>query len=162
MRKMFRNGDIALNDFMSKAIHRDEMPELWSELDNELAAWVVNTQKPLKPVDALKIDIDSGIRPQKMEFQCHTISVAEHIDDVQAGIFFQIYVISTTPMVPDGTPGISPALLSYIDDQGRRRTARMIEGTSAILNPRRTHSMTYYGHSPLIALRSVIRAKARP
>lgn len=98
-------------------------------------------------------EFDSGVRVGKFELQTHSVSVHEHTDDVVSPSYFGIVVLNTT------TRGIKYAYDSRATFTGygvKGKYKRELEfGRLMVFNPRKPHSLTYYGEVATLALFSV-------
>lgn len=96
----------------------------------------------------------SGVLPGKFELQTHTVSVHEHTDDVGAPWYFGLVVLNTT------TRGVKYSYdsIARFTGYGRRGkyTRELTVGRLMAFNPRKPHSLTFYGEVPTIALFSVV------
>lgn len=96
----------------------------------------------------------AGVLPGKFELQTHTVSVHEHTDAVIAPWYFGLVVLNTT------TRGVR-----YSYDHRARFTGYGVRGKYAremefgrlmVFNPRKPHSLVFYGDVVTVALFSVV------
>lgn len=159
----FKSAEYQHNAFINKESSKLEIPAIWQRMDDALAGYLDETYGssarrlvPLQATHRRASFLDSGMRADSVDFQFHTISVDAHTDDVQAGRFFQVYVLSETLVCEPGTQGLNSSKLVYYDERGKQCSAYLPEGSSVVINPRRSHSLTYFGLSPLLALRTLV------
>ena len=98
-------------------------------------------------------EFESGVRAGKFELQTHSVSVREHTDDVVSPSYFGIVVLNTT------TRGIKysyDSLATFTGYGVRGKYTRELEvGRLMVFNPRKPHSLSYYGEVVTLALYSV-------
>ncbi len=91
------------------------------------------------------------IPPESFELQTHTISVHEHTDSVR-DFEFGIYVLKCLPVVR--TAYESRTQFTFYRE--RHKSIRFLnEGDCITFNPRKPHSMTYFGDAATFMLFSV-------
>ena len=134
------------NEFLSTAYDQDKYPVFFDAVQQGL--------------DHLGFSLNggklygSGVLPGKFELQTHTVSVREHTDDVVAPWYFGLVVLNTT------TRGVRYSYdpIASFTGYGMRGkyTREMVFGRLMVFNPRKPHSLTFYGEVPTIALFSVV------
>lgn len=92
---------------------------------------------------------DSSIGRKNIEIQWHQASVEEHTDDVCMA-FFKMVVLGLK-RAADTQFDIRP-VFNYYDYHGKNRSMRLQAGDVVIFNPRKNHSMIYYGAEYMVAM----------
>lgn len=133
------------NEFTSPQYEQDEFPLFFDAVRDGVAHLGFELSSGR--------EFDSGVRVGKFEVQTHSVSVREHTDDVVSPSYFGIVVLNTT------TRGIKYSYDSHATFTGygvRGKYTRELEfGRLMVFNPRKPHSLTYYGEVVTLALFSV-------
>jgi hypothetical protein len=100
---------------------------------------------------------DAAIPGGFFEIQWHDHSVEEHSDDVVAPTFFcaipfEVDKVSKSKFTQ------SPKL-TYFGGDGKKKSTRMDESELIIFNPRKKHSLDYYGRDVKLIIFSVEKLK---
>lgn len=99
---------------------------------------------------------DSSIGIKNVEIQWHQASVEEHTDDVELALFK--LVVLGLKRAADSQFDIRP-VFSYYDYRGKKHSERLNSGDVVIFNPRKKHSMVYYGAEYIVAMVDVYRKR---
>lgn len=104
-----------------------------------------------------------AVPPGMFELQRHNASVRPHEDDVPRGLYFALCVCNSEEPERDTLRhremGGTDNEFEFFNPSGRKCTAILHPGTVCIFNPRRTHSVTYYGNRDTLALVTVQRKR---
>jgi len=93
-----------------------------------------------------------------VEFQKHQLSVQEHTDDVTSGNFFGCVVVDLHQKVESTFVSGFP-LFNYYDETGKKRSFEMGVGDMIIFNPKKKHSVVWFGMDYTVALFDVRKMK---
>lgn len=93
----------------------------------------------------------------QFELQTHERSVNPHTDLVPKGEYFGLYPVGGKVLVKDSTYEYSTELTFYEDQ--RKETKKLVTGELIIFNPRKLHSLTYYGEATTFMLFSIYKRK---
>jgi hypothetical protein len=100
---------------------------------------------------------DAAIPGGFFEIQLHDHSVEEHSDDVVAPAFFCVIPFAVNK-VSKSKFTQSPKL-TYFGGDGKKKSTRMDESELIIFNPRKKHSLDYYGLDVKLIIFSVEKIK---
>jgi hypothetical protein len=100
---------------------------------------------------------DAAIPGGFFEIQWHDHSVEEHSDDVVVPTFFCVIPFEVNK-VSKSKFTQSPRL-TYFDGDGKKRQTRINESELIIFNPRKKHSLDYYGLDAKLIIFSVEKFK---
>jgi hypothetical protein len=100
---------------------------------------------------------DAAIPGGFFEIQWHDHSVEEHSDDVVAPAFFCVIPFAVNK-VSKSKFTQSPKL-TYFGGDGKKKSTRMDESELIIFNPRKKHSLDYYGLDVKLIIFSVEKIK---
>lgn len=151
---LFESGkSLCINEFTNMEYPSSDFPLIWKEMD-----WLI--EYPFKaPAKGEKtIGTGLGITPGYIDFQLHDVSIEAHTDDVISGIYFQLVVLSLDDCGGSEYLEKRPTM-SYFTPEGKKVTTKLDEGSSLVFNPRKLHSVVYYGYKYLVAIRSVVKCK---
>jgi hypothetical protein len=150
---LFKSNQLHQNEFTNREYDMTIFPEIWSYMNSALDYHFITAPKRENR------NWDSMISDSCIDFQRHDTSIDEHTDDVSKGIFFQMITLAL-----DECTGISAfydkhPLFCYYGVDGRKYKTRLDFDQSIVFNPRKPHSMIYFGYKYTVALRSVIKVK---
>ena len=104
-----------------------------------------------------------AVPPGMFELQRHNASVRPHEDDVPLGLYFALCACNSEEPERDTLRqkeiGDTYNVFEFFNPSGRKCTATLYPGTVYIFNPRRTHSVTFYGNRDTLALVTVRRKR---
>lgn len=153
IKTLFSSGGYEKNEFNNSAVYKDDLPSLWKTMNEHLTSMIA-ASKQRAGINYLNIPVGY------IDLQWHTRSINEHTDDISPGEFFQLFVLSTFKAKEfiDSYVETEPHF-HYYDERGKKKTTCLDSGKSVIFNPRKPHSVVYYGESYLVACRTVVRKK---
>lgn len=103
------------------------------------------------------------VPPGMFELQRHNASVRPHEDDVPRGLYFALCVCNSEEPERDTLRakemGDSENEFAFYGSAGKKRICELKPGTVCVFNPRRTHSITFYGNRDTLALVTVRRKR---
>ena len=104
-----------------------------------------------------------AIPPGMFELQRHNASVHPHEDDVSRGLYFALCVCSSEQPERDtlrtGERGDTSNRFEFYGPNGRKSLVELWPGVVYVFNPRRTHSITFYGNRDTLAIVTVRRKR---
>lgn len=104
-----------------------------------------------------------AVPPGMFELQRHNASVRPHEDDVPRGLYFALCVCNSEEPERDTLRnkemGDAENDFAFYDPRGRKHIADLRPGFVCVFNPRRTHSITFYGNRDTLALVTVRRKR---
>lgn len=134
-----------INEFMNTAREISSVPGLLEMIDEHLEG-VYTTVLNRKTQG---IGVPSG----QFELQKHDISVEPHTDDVDVGLHFGMYVVDTELSSRGGTGFTKSPSFSYFDPIDNCKKEKILNpGSLVVFNPRKKHSVVYYGYSYTVML----------
>ena len=97
-----------------------------------------------------------GVPEGRFVLQKHDISIEPHTDDVDVGLYFCMYVLATERSTIGDTLYARDPSFSYVDAiTNRKMEIPLHPGTFVAFNPRKKHSVVYYGYSYTVMLFTV-------
>jgi hypothetical protein len=151
IKSLFTKGKMSKDCFENYPVKATDYPNLVKAMD---AALLLNqTTAPLQPITSPPSGSEVG--KGMIEFQWHRASIDEHTDDVEEGVFFQMYVVDLFYKI-DTLSDKRPHFSCY-NSYKEKMTSRLEKYSSVIFMPRYEHSMVYYGAEYLVAIRSVCK-----
>lgn len=148
--KRFTSHELQKNEF-ANPVKKDACPEIASLMQSSVPDSIFEEDHSLKGGS-----YDSSIGSKIVELQWHQASVEEHTDDVELALF-KLVVLGLKRAV-DTQFDIRP-VFSYYDYRGKKHSERLNAGDVVIFNPRKKHSMVYYGAEYLVAMVDVYRKR---
>jgi hypothetical protein len=100
---------------------------------------------------------DAAIPGGFFEIQWHDHSVEEHSDDVVAPTFFCVIPFAVNRV--SKSKFTQTPKLTYFGGDGKKKQTRMDESELIIFNPRKNHSLDYYGRDVKLIIFSVEKIK---
>lgn len=147
---LFRSGRLHANSFDHRDVRIEDIDGLLGVFDDGASDDYGNAY-----VQAKTYESDSAPRPGECSIQRHSTSVEDHTDDVSRGVFFQCCFLWLTDRISTAYDR-RPEFL-YFDPAGKKHKSRISGGDSIIFNPRKPHSLIFYGAECTLALRAVVR-----
>lgn len=145
-------SDFRINEFDNRQIHKSVLPFLWSWFDNTIS------QEQFIPINRSTSTLQPVIEPEMIDIQCHNRSIFPHTDDIPKGQYFQLVVLDLKATNKSKwTFNEERPVFSYYDGNGHKHSQRLLVGDSVVFNPRREHSMIYYGDIYTVAIRTVVK-----
>lgn len=110
-----------------------------------------------------RLDKDHSIPVGLFELQRHTASVEEHTDRLSKGKYFALFVCKNqrVPYYRQSRRYFyeSTNLLRYYDENGKKRSTKLLEHTLLVFNPNKQHEMIFYGDYSTLLLFTVEKDK---
>lgn len=150
VKDLFNSNVLHTNEFANAEQPCSEFPLIWGEM-NILLEYPFVVPDVNKKLTLLGLGISSG----HIDFQCHDVSVEEHTDDVIKGIYFQLMVVSLDDCTGNKIYDKRPEIV-YFGADGKKHKTKLDVDTSIVFNPRKPHSVIYYGYKYTVAVRSVV------
>lgn len=135
------------DEFSNEPMSREQFPKIWKLMDDKLDYRVVATNNSK--------GYDVSVPKDMIDFQWHRSSIEEHTDDIAPKTYFQVALIDVVRKVKSGYD--TRPLFTFYDIDGKKQSSRLVPEDCVIFNPRRPHSMIYYGSEYVVALRTVVR-----
>lgn len=143
------------DSFMGRHYPLDSHPELRDYLRQQLDLY------GFKLVEGATAGV--AVPPGMFELQLHNASVRPHEDDIPRGLYFALCVCNSEEPARDTLRnkemGETENEFAFYDSRGRKHIADLHPGTVCVFNPRRTHSVTFYGNRDTLALVTVQRKR---
>lgn len=138
-----------INDFIGTSREIKSIPGLSELIDEHLDGdYTTTLGRKLQGV---------GVSEGMFELQKHDISIEAHTDDVDVGLYFGMYVLETKLATRGGNRCYvrSPSFF-YVDPiDGRKKEKIMSVGSFVAFNPRKKHSVAFYGYDYTVMLFTV-------
>jgi hypothetical protein len=147
---LFYNKIAETNEFNNGNFHWLEFPDLWKHMNKTLPAELETVK-----VGPSRYGID--ISPHCIDIQRHDRSIAPHDDSITEPQYFQMVVVKLTPQ--KGNIYEVRPVFHYYDENGKKKEKKLNVGDSVVFNPRKTHSMIYYGHVYTVGIRAVSKKR---
>ena len=125
--------------------------------DTETAIRKAVAEQGFRLIQNQPMRCDTPIPSGFFEIQWHDHSVEEHSDDVVAPTFFCVIPFDVDK-VSKSKFTQSPKL-TYFGGDGKKKSTRMDESKLIIFNPRKKHSLDYYGRDVKLIIFSVEKIK---
>lgn len=148
--KRFTSQELRKNEF-TNTVKKDACPEIVSLIQSSTPDSVFEEDHSQEGGS-----YDSSIGSKNVEIQWHQASVEEHTDDVELALFK--LVVLGLKRAADTKFDTRP-VFSYHDYSGKKHSERLNAGDVVIFNPRKKHSMAYYGAEYLVAMVDVYRKR---
>jgi hypothetical protein len=148
---LFSNQLAEINNFNNGYIHWSEFPDLWRHMDKTLP----------QNFESIKIGNNQygiNISPHCIDVQRHDRSIQPHTDRIDAPTIFQLVVVQLSH-VKDGKFFNCEPVFHYYDETGKKKQTALKVGDSVLFNPRKPHSMIYYGATYTVGMRSVTKKR---
>lgn len=143
------------DSFMGLHYPLDNHPELRDYLRQQLDFY--GCELVVGPTDGV------AVPPGMFELQRHNASVRPHEDDVPRGLYLALCVCKSEEPERDTLRakemGDSENEFAFYDSAGKKRIRELSPGAVCVFNPRRTHSITFYGNRDTLALVTVRRKR---
>ena len=152
VKDLFNSGELCSNEFTNAEHLGSDYPLIWKEMDELLDFGFVAAPHGYK-----SSRLGVGITPGYIDFQQHNVSIGEHTDDVDKKFHFQLTVVLLDECGGSKFYDRYP-LISYYGGDGIKHTTRLDLNTSIVFNPRKPHSVVYYGYKYTVAVRAVIKS----
>lgn len=108
-----------------------------------------------KPLSSRSAGVNSGF----FELQRHATSVPEHVDDLERGVYFGLFVLKCSRPARSRRGYDTENELRYYDAFGTKTRSALLPGHLLVFNPRREHELIYYGEKATFALFCVEKLK---
>lgn len=151
-KSFFTSGGFAYNDFANHSVGYDVLPDLWKHMDRFIPSGM--TSQFLSTNHRSHFEIAPG----HVELQIHDRSIEEHTDSIKQSEYFQLVVVSTR-MKGKPCGYTTKPVMNFYDETGQKRKAVLMSGKSIVFNPRKPHSVIYYGEEYGVAIRTVRKIK---
>lgn len=149
---LFNNQHAELNNFNNGDFHWLEFPDLWKHMNKEIP-------DDFEPIKTAKCRYGFDIAPHCIDVQRHNRSIQPHTDGIDAPTFFQLVLVQLSGLkVKDKFFEYEP-VFHYYDETGKKKETTLKVGDSVLFNPRKTHSMIYYGATYTVGMRSVTKKR---
>lgn len=143
------------DSFMGRHYPLDSHPELRDHLRHQLD--LCGFKLVEEPTDGVSVP------PGMFELQRHNASVRPHEDDVPRGLYFALCVCNSEQPERDTLRskemGDAENEFAFYGPNGRKSLVELWPGVVYVFNPRRTHSITFYGNRDTLALATVQRKR---
>lgn len=147
--------EIYEDSFMGRPYPLENHPELRDHLRQQLDLYRFELVDG--PTDGV------AVPPGIFELQRHNASVRPHEDDVPRGLYLALCVCKSEEpercTLWQREMGDTDNVFEFFNPGGRKCAAILYPGTVYIFNPRRTHSITFYGNRDTLALVTVKRKR---
>jgi hypothetical protein len=153
VKDLFNSGRLHTNEFTNVEYPSSDFPLIWEEMNMRLE---YPFEAP-KSTDKKFLARSLSITPEYIDFQCHDTSIEEHTDDVMKGVYFQLMVMSLDDCTGSKYHDKHPVFTYYAPD-GKKCSTRLGYDCSIVFNPRKLHSVVYYGYKYTVAVRSVVKS----
>lgn len=137
------------NEFSSEPFHQSDFKEFFDLVES----CVIRLNFEMGG----KAEWDSGILAGRFELQTHSVSVREHVDYVGAPSFFAAVVLKSDDRGLRRAYDPTAEFIGY--GKSRKYSASLLPGTVFVFNPRKPHSLVYYGDAVTLALVGVSPSK---
>lgn len=150
----FKSNPYEINGFDSNGIPLSRFKE-FDNLEETLNFHGVTLNSPKKFYEKYGYRVQIG--SQQFQLQRHNVSIEEHTDDTSKGLLFAFKVISTR--IKSKTRYDERAIFSYTNVDNQKVNCKLTKGDIVVFNPKKNHSLTYFGEEVTLALFDVFKLK---
>jgi len=148
-----KNG-VKIGDFVNKLL---PFGVLGDSVENEIREVMLQQGFMLAPQQPR--NYDSAIPGGFFEIQWHDHSVSEHDDDVCSPCFFCVMPFQFRKITKSYYSAM-PELVYFGADR-KKKSSKLESGEAIIFNPRKPHSLNYFGIEVKLIIFSVVKAKSK-
>lgn len=150
--KKIKNLPVDVGSFNNHNIQFEEYPEFWKDMKAQLSG------SGFKLLDRTTSVYGVEMPQGTFEVQLHDHSVESHTDKVSRRIFFGIKVLEIKELSKSVYSDLPK--FNYYSPDGMALSTYLAEDEGVLIfNPRRKHSLEYFGKSVKLALFSVVKDK---